>query len=148
MRPEIVAIVGSREFNDETVVERVVCGLVADDAVVTIISGGARGADSLVRETCRRLGFHFCLEDVSDPYGLTHLPMPHHFCEMKADWRPNGRYNPRAGYERNARLVRHASMVIALFAPGPRSGGTTDTIERARAAHLPTHIFHEGRWVE
>lgn len=145
----IAAVVGSREFKDEALVDRVVRGLFADGKVVTIISGGAPGADSLVREGCRKLGVHFCLEDKSDPYGLKHLPMPHHFCEIKAMWRgPDGKgpYNPRAGYERNARLVQHASMVIALYAPGPLSPGTTHTVNLAKAAGLPTHIFHEGRW--
>jgi predicted Rossmann fold nucleotide-binding protein DprA/Smf involved in DNA uptake len=141
----IVGIVGSREFEDVALVDRIVRGFAASEEGATIVSGGARGADSLVREACRRWGFHFCLEDESDPHGLAHLPLPLHFCEMKADWKKNGK---RAGFLRNERLVRHVQMVIALFAPGPLSSGTSHTVRLAREAGLRVHTYHEGRWAK
>ena len=140
---DVVAIVGSRDFADPALVDRIVRSLAASEEGASVISGGARGADSLVREACRRYGFHFCHEDESDPHGLKHLPMALHFFEFKAEWDKHGK---AAGFKRNAELVRHATRVVALYAPGPRSRGTTHTVDLARKAGLPVHVYHEGRW--
>ena len=140
----VVAVVGSREYPVAADVRRVIAALKARGPV-HIVSGGAPGVDTFVREACRDLGFHFCQED-PDPHGLEHLPLPHHFYEFRANWRPNGRFNPRAGFERNSEIVRHSERVIALLAPGEPTSGTSDTIAKARAAGLPVSVFHEGRW--
>lgn len=140
----VVAIVGSREYQGRANVRRVV-EMLRDRGEVTIISGGARGTDTFVRDACRDLGFHFCHED-PDPHGLEHLPLPHHYFEFTPDWRPKGTYNSRAGFDRNSEIVRHASRVIAFYAPGPKSSGTQDTVRKARKAGLPVSEFHEGRW--
>lgn len=135
----VIAVVGSREFTDEPLVRRVVERLMKKGPV-TIVSGGARGVDTFVREACRNLGFHFCREDADT---IAHLPLPHHFGEFPADWEAEPK---RAGFIRNAEMVRHSSQVIAIFAPGPKSGGTSDTVRRARKAGLPVHEYHEGQW--
>lgn len=139
---EVVAIVGSRGFTEVQLVERVIERLIDTHETLTIISGGARGVDTFVRETCRRYGFHFCHED-PDLSGLAHLPLSRHFVEFRADWDKHGK---RAGYLRNRDVVRHASRVIALFAPGPNTPGTANVIDMATTAGLPTHVYHEGKW--
>lgn len=92
-----------------------------------IVSGGARGADTLAKDACVVLGVKIL--------------------ELK----PAGGREPfwvRA-QARNQKIVNKVAktkgQVVALFAPGPRSPGTSDTIERAKAAGLKTFI-HE--WVE
>lgn len=143
----IVAIVGSREFEDRPLVERIVIRLMARHPHLTVVSGGARGADSLAREVCRDLGFHLCGKDASDPGDLKHLPEPYHFAEIPAKWRrPDGSVDRGAGFRRNGTIVRHVETVIALFADGPRTGGTTNTVKQARSAGLPVFEYHEGRW--
>lgn len=143
----VIAIVGSREFPDHRPVYHVIWAL-AHRGPVTVISGGARGVDRYARDACRDLRFHFCQED-PDTHGLEHLPLPHHFYEFRAKWHGEdgkGPYNPRAGFERNSEIVRHASRVVAFLAPGSPTSGTSDTIEKAKAAGLPVSVFHDGVW--
>jgi hypothetical protein len=52
----------------------------------------------------------------------------------------------RAKFARNSKVVRHVSEVIALFADGPRSPGTTDTLTKARRDGLTVWVHHEGEW--
>lgn len=136
----VVAIVGSRGYPNRDHIRRTVEALAARGPV-TIISGGARGTDSHVRAACRDLRFHFCQED-PDPNGLEHLPLPHHFYEFLPDWSKG----KGAGFDRNTEIVRHATRVVAFLAPGRPTSGTSDTIDKAKAAHLPVDVFHEGRW--
>lgn len=89
-----------------------------------IVSGGASGADSLAKTACDEL---------------------HIKCVV---------YPPKPGPEpfwqraktRNQKIVDRSDMLIAVFAPGPRSPGTSDTIERALTKGIPLHVWHEGRW--
>jgi hypothetical protein len=120
-----IAIVGSREFADRALVRRVIHRLMEKHGPehLTIVSGGARGADTLA-------------EDLARAYKLDCLVFP-------ADWET---YGKRAGFHRNAVIVDNADEVIALYADGPLSAGTSHTVKLALAAGLRVHIYHEGRW--
>ena len=144
-----VAIVGSRSFglctcppveNAETIhpescamlrgwllVLGILTRLTAREGFEGIVSGGAEGADTMAADAAKMF-------------------------EIKCVvYRPDRTKEPfwvRAK-KRNAKIVKKLGTdgwVVALFAPGPRSPGTTDTIEKARAAGLQTHIYHEGKW--
>lgn len=118
-----LGIVGSRGFFDRKAVEEVVQAYLEDGARVGIVSGGAAGADSLARL-------------VAQEYGL---PLR----EYLPDWKQYGR---AAGFRRNTDIVKHASEVLAFFADGPKSAGTSDTVGKAVAAEKPCFVYHEGRW--
>lgn len=112
----------------------------------TIVSGGATsGVDRHVRMACQSLKFCFGEHLVKDP---TTVDCPKdHFHEIPAQWRnPDGTTNRKAGFERNDKLVRHCSLVIALFAPGKRTPGTSHVIERCRVHEIPFMVYHEGVW--
>lgn len=90
---QVYAIVGSRTFTDRAYMTRVLNTIFADD-IGTVISGGAAGADTLVRE-----------------WALEHKK---HYIEYKPDYvkyanRP--RYAPLA---RNELMARHADVVLLL----------------------------------
>lgn len=123
-----LAIVGSRDFAHPGVIRAAIAKwMVLAPEGVTIVSGGARGADSIGAEIAAEL----------------HLPTIIHW----PAWRtPNGVYNPRAGFERNHLIVRDADVVLAFFAPGPASKGTSNTVQLARDAGKTVHVFHEGKW--
>ena len=60
-----------------------------------------------------------------------------------------------AAQERNGRVVNgserypgRALRLVALFAPGVRSPGTSDAIEQAQAAGIPVDVYHEGNWTK
>ena len=89
-----------------------------------IVSGDQpRGADGLAKESCRLLGV---------PYrGFPPKPGPMPFW-MRA-------------YARNQLIVDLAGTLVALYAPGPRSGGTSDTLRRAKLKKIPCWVW-DGRW--
>lgn len=62
--------------------------------------------------------------------------------EYRADW-SRGR---GAGHARNELMVHDADELIALFAPGPLTPGTSNAVMHARRKGIPIFTYHEGRW--
>ena len=118
-----VAIVGSRGFEDEALIGRSIARLQQQHSDLVIVSGGARGADSIAERIARKWGV----------LTLVHLP----------EWT---RYGKSAGFRRNDLIVASADMVIAFFADGPRSRGTANTVASAKVKGIPVHEYHEGHW--
>jgi hypothetical protein len=160
--PDTIGIVGSRGpdiergrptgWNDYPLVLRLATKIQkvrrASGLPATIISGGApSGVDAQVRLACRNLGFCFGEHLKLDP---TSVDCPNdHFHEIRALWNgPDGRgpKNRLAGFERNDKLVRHCGLVLALFAPGEWTPGTSDVVRKCREHGVPVLIYHEGAW--
>ena len=106
-----IAIVGSRNFNDFDLMNRVVFqdyieknGLYAED--VMIISGGANGADKLAEKLAQLRGYKLVV--------------------FKADW---NKYGKKAGIIRNQYIVESADVVFAFW--NKKSSGTANSIQRA-----------------
>ena len=120
-----VAIVGSRTFNEPVEIAVALDQLrKAHKGDIIVVSGGAQGADSFGEALAR----------------ARHLPVVIHLPEWE-------KYGKSAGYRRNELIVRDADLILAFFAPGPRSKGTQHTIDIATAAGKPVRIFHEGAWL-
>ena len=122
----VVAIVGSRTFGDAALMRSVVAGLRDEfGAALEIVSGGAEGADTLGIAAASDLGIanREILPDES-------------------------RWADRAHSVRNGQLVGAADLVVAFFAPGPRSVGTAETLAFTHAKGIPARVFHEGRWTD
>lgn len=122
-----IVIAGSRDFNDYELLKREVLNIVKYDNrpkdYVKVISGGARGADTL--------GERFAKE-----FGL----------EVKRfipDWESIGR---RAGYIRNAEMAKYSvedgsdGMLIAFW--DGKSKGTKHMIDLANKYELEVHIVN------
>lgn len=119
-----VAIVGSRGFDQPHIIRNAVRRwMVLAPEGVTIVSGGARGADTMGGEVAKELSLPT----------IIHLP----------DW---DRFGRSAGFRRNELIVADADVVLAFFAPGPLSNGTKHTVALAHKAGKPVFIYHEGRW--
>jgi YspA, cpYpsA-related SLOG family len=115
-------VCGSRTWNDYRLLRRTLEATIAQHQAeqVTIIEGGARGAD-------RMAGHLACLHG----WGLEVYP---------ARWQQEGR---AAGFRRNARMLREGRPeLVVAFTVGPleASRGTADMVRRARAAGVPVHI--------
>ena len=106
-------IAGGRDFNDLVVLTRafLTCVGICDPQDVTIISGMARGADTLGIAIART-------------YGLKLIEMP-------ADW---DKYGKSAGYRRNEEMTKIATH--ALIAYDGSSKGTGHMINLAAKYNL------------
>lgn len=119
-----IAIVGSRSFANEHIIRTAIRKWMAlAPEGVTIVSGGARGADSIGEAIAKELSLPT----------IIHLP----------DWQ---RYGKSAGFRRNMDIVRDADVVLAFFADGPRSNGTSHTVAEARIKGKVVHVYHQGEW--
>lgn len=125
-----VAVVGSRDFTDYGTMEKILDKLFRRKSIskpVIIVSGGARGADSLAERYAAN----------------KHLQVD----VYNADW---DRFGRSAGFIRNKTIVKKADIVVAFW--DGTSRGTANTIEEACKNHLPVVIYNfataemETRW--
>lgn len=105
-----IAIIGSRGFNDYDKLEKTLNEyLDKEDKVSMIVSGGARGADSLGERWAKENGIET----------LIFLP----------DWNKHGK---SAGYIRNKDIIENSDLVIAFW--DGVSKGTKHSIDIARSS--------------
>lgn len=98
------AIIGSRTFGDYDLVKKTMDGF---DDIELIVSGGAKGADSLAERYADEEGFEKKI--------------------FHADWDNLGR---KAGPLRNTQIVEFADVVVCFWDGSSR--GTLDSITKAR----------------
>jgi len=111
-----VLICGSRNINNPALISRAVeqSGM----NPTHIISGGARGVDTLARRYARSAGIEFT--------------------EYLADW---DKYGKRAGFLRNITMIGVSDAVIAIW--DGESRGTKHSIDYATACGKSVFIFME-----
>ena len=115
-----ILVCGSRHFQDYYLLCREMDKLDLDNKQpITIIEGGARGADRLGKQYAEECGWE--LE------------------EYPADW---DKYGKAAGPIRNQHMLDEGKpdMVIAFLAPNSR--GTKDMISRAEKANIPVKVIN------
>lgn len=112
-----LAIVGSRGFQDYQYLKKCLSTIAASYKIVTIVSGGARGADTLGERYARENGIP------------TKIFLP--------DW---DKYGRSAGYRRNVYIVDNADVVAAFW--DGQSRGTASTIDLAGKAGKKLYIFN------
>lgn len=120
-----VALSGSRTFTDRHFVEKVAARLLENDHHL-IIGDAPNGVDDFLFKYLHR-EVHWA-----------------HWSREIAQWKTYGR---AAGHERNGRMINRADMLVAIFAPGPRTPGTSDAYEQAASREIPIWTYHEGTWV-
>ena len=108
-----LAIVGSRNFTNYKYFCQVIAQVKTE--ITLIISGGARGADTLA-------------EKYAKEKAIPYLIFP-------ANW---DKYGKQAGILRNQDIVNSAEAMIAFLAS--ESKGTRDSIKRAHIKSIPVHI--------
>ena len=103
-----IAIVGSRTFTDQAAVDSVMDQLALAMRIGLVVSGGARGADSL--------GAHWARS--------RNIPVSIHY----PDW---NRFGRSAGFRRNETIITDADLVVAFW--DGLSRGTAHSIQLARS---------------
>lgn len=109
---EKVAVIGSRDFTDY----KKLCEVLDKYDIHEIVSGGARGADSLAAKYAKEHGI-----------GLT---------EFFPDWS----VGKHAGHVRNQHIIDHCDIVFAFW--DMESKGTKDSIVKAKKANKPVIIIN------
>lgn len=113
-----LSIVGGRNFNDYALLASTIFNnLCPLDFITEIISGGAKGADTL--------GADFA-ENNDIPLKI-----------FPAEW---DKYGKSAGFIRNQTIIDNCDVVLAFW--NGESKGTADTIEKAKRAKKPTFIIY------
>jgi hypothetical protein len=112
-----IAIVGSRTFYQYEYLCEITDGVVHsfESDEISIISGGARGADSLAERYAAERGYPLIV--------------------FNADW---GLHGKSAGYKRNVQIVEAADYLIAFWQNG--SPGTKHSIDLAYDRGIRTYI--------
>ena len=87
-----LAVVGSRNFNDYSLMKRYLDKIHSVEPITCIVSGGAKGADSLSERWAKENNIQ------------TKIFIP--------DW---NRFNKAAGYIRNEQIIKESDKVIAFW---------------------------------
>ena len=112
-----MAVVGSRSFDDQELLDRTLDEQCRAVHINTIVSGGARGADSLAEIWANRRGIQ------------TQIFLP--------DW---DRHGTAAGFIRNRLIVENCDEMIAFW--DGESRGTLSSITWAKAANKNVLVVH------
>lgn len=107
------AIVGSRSIVDYRIIKEILDKHDFDQ----VVSGGAKGVDSLAEEYSQNIG-------LLKP--LVFLP----------DWKKHGR---GAGFIRNKDIIDHSDIVIAIW--DGKSKGTVNSINHAHKQNKPVFVY-------
>ena len=113
-----VIIAGGRDFSDYELLKRKVLfytNEVNKDNLIIILSGKAKGADSLGEKLAKEIGWKVL--------------------EYPADWDTNGK---SAGYIRNIEMAKNADALIAFW--DEKSRGTKHMIDTAEKNNLLVRI--------
>ena len=126
-----IGIVGSRQFTDEALMSHVLTRFIASGDDITIISGGAKGADTLAERAAHARGFQTII---------------HHLDSAEAYKAFGNDFRARA-FGRNGWIVRDSEYLIGFFVTPEPSGGTLNTLNQARRAGKTFYAhFPDGSW--
>lgn len=114
-----IAVVGSRDWQNVKMVTDVIAQVVDEHTV--IVSGGARGVDTIAVNHADKLGVKTVM--------------------LPAQW---GKYGRNAGMIRNAEMLSAVSQVVAFW--DGQSVGTKDMIDRAvKAKHVTSVVVYNTK---
>lgn len=130
-----IAIIGSRDFNDYDRVNYVLSKVQNGNPKwkLVIISGGAKGADSLGEKwaednNCETIIFLPKWDDLTHPNA-----------RIKTN-KFGKQYDANAGFRRNKDIVDNSDVVIAFW--DGKSAGTKNSIDYANQIGKPVFIFY------
>ncbi len=126
-----IAVVGSRKFNDKTLVENLMVEIIRFDHW-TLVSGGASGVDSWAEKYADIMGWNKIIlkakwDDLSYPDVI-----------IKTN-KYGKKYDAYAGMRRNQLIVNEADKIVAFW--DGKSSGTKSTIDMAIKAGKPIDVY-------
>lgn len=133
-----ILVTGSRTWGSYLSVYNAIRLHAADadkDSEVTIVHGGARGADTLAGQIARDLGMIEELHEANWDSCGPDCNRSHKRQRQNGEW-----YCPRSGFVRNAEMVNLGADVCLAFYKGA-SKGTDMCAKLADKAGIPVHKF-------
>ena len=119
-----IAIVGGRDFSDQTLLKESILSYISIYGVLdNIVSGGAKGADTLAAQFATEIGIPLLV--------------------FKPDYQKYGR---GATLVRNTQIIENADVVFAFW--DGQSKGTKDSITKAKKLQKELHIISYGEKTE
>jgi len=116
-----VAVIGSRTFDVYSAMDRALKIIHSFEGIDEIVSGGARGADSLAEKWAKE----------------NNIPTK----IFKANWE---RYGRGAGMIRNKDIIDRADLVVVFW--DGQSKGTKNSLDRAKKAGKRYFVIKEELW--
>lgn len=116
-----LAIIGGRDFNNYDFLKEVMSSIFKKDDIELIISGGAKGADTLGVDYAKEYNIPYIIHDAKWK-DLTLEP-----CRIKRN--KYGEYNALAGHNRNTLIINDCDTVLAFW--DEKSKGTGDSVSKA-----------------
>ncbi len=114
-----VAIVGSINFTNYELVKKYLDSIKINEIATYIISGGAKGVDTLAQRYAKENGIEMLV--------------------FKAEW---DKYGKSAGFVRNEKMIRNSDIVIAIWDGVSR--GTKNSINWASKLKKPLYVYTRG----
>lgn len=118
-----IAIIGSRDFNDFNILEKVLLEITSIEGLPkSIVSGGAKGADTL--------GFDWAKKNSIDT--ILFEPKYKDFPKKVRKW--------MAPKERNTTIVENSDLIVAFW--DMSSTGTKDTIDKSVKNNKKVYLYN------
>lgn len=114
-----IIVAGSRDFDNFNFLAAKLSDYTFGMPSFEIVSGGARGADTLGEEWAKAHNVHYEV--------------------FKPDWNPRGYFDRTAGFKRNIQMAEYATDLVAFW--DGESRGTRHMIEQARKHNLQVTVF-------
>ena len=133
-----ILVCGGRNYADRDAVWNELGAMRAEHGCLTVIQGGATGADMLAREWAYKQN---SVRLINEPARWDDLSHP----DALIRTHPNGtRYDAKAGTRRNAKMLREYKPDLVIAFPG--KDGTHDMMNKARRAGVK--VVKAGTWVQ
>lgn len=118
-----LAIIGSRNFNDDTILEKVLLEIISIEGLPkNVVSGGAKGADTL--------GFIWAKKNSIDT--ILFEPKYKDFPKKVRKW--------MAPKERNTSIVENSDIIVAFW--DMSSTGTKDTMDKSIKNNKKVYLYN------
>ena len=116
-----ILVAGSRSWTDYDMLVEELNKLIGSSDDITIVSGGAKGADTLAKRYACEKGYKFI--------------------EVPAEW---DKYGKSAGYKRNVKMheiIRQDDERACVCFWDGKSKGTTHNFELAKSGNTPLYVY-------